>query len=183
MQNNKFFKFSCNNWFTLIEIMIVITIIALLTLMAFIPYNFYSNISKTRISSEILKQTMSDSIFNANWKMENNSNVSIWLLLRKWSNELQMLSYPYNMTWAISFEQNDNVKFLKSVNLEKDIQISKIIVDWSEVENLLYFYKAPSWDLTIYKTPTNSWTTSEITLWFKWAIEWVLSKKVKNNIK
>lgn len=46
--------------FTLIELMIVITIIGILFFGAYVPYDYYSRLSKVRISTEKIRQSMED---------------------------------------------------------------------------------------------------------------------------
>ena len=44
--------------FTLIELMIVITIIGILFIGSYVPYDYYSRLSKVRISMEKIHQTL-----------------------------------------------------------------------------------------------------------------------------
>ena len=44
--------------FTLIELMVVITIIGILFVGSYVPYDYYSRLSKVRISAERVHQTL-----------------------------------------------------------------------------------------------------------------------------
>ena len=46
--------------FTLVELMIVITIIAILSIGTFVPYNYYSQLSSVRVASEEVNQAVND---------------------------------------------------------------------------------------------------------------------------
>ncbi len=46
------------NGFTIIELTVVITIIGILFAGSYIPYDYYSRVSRVRISSEKVRQTM-----------------------------------------------------------------------------------------------------------------------------
>lgn len=46
--------------FTLIELMVVITIIGILFVGSYIPYDYYSRLSRIRISAEKIHQAMED---------------------------------------------------------------------------------------------------------------------------
>lgn len=165
--------------FTLIEIMIVITIIWFLTMLVAVPYNFYSNISKVRISKEIIDQSISDAISSANWRTNtDNKNINIGLYLEKWRWEILSYSYPYNYTWSL-FNFEWDIKLLKTIKLESFVQLSKIKVDSNDTDKVLLYYKAPGGQLTIYKDENSTWSTSDIIVGFQWASDWVLSKVIK----
>lgn len=46
--------------FTLIELMVVMTIIGILFVGSYVPYDYYSRLSRIRISAEKIEQSMED---------------------------------------------------------------------------------------------------------------------------
>ncbi|EKD66259.1 MAG: hypothetical protein ACD_49C00056G0014 [uncultured bacterium (gcode 4)] len=165
--------------FTLIELMIVITIIWFLTMLVAVPYNFYANISKVRISKEIIDQSRSDAISSANWRTSfdwKNINIGLYFDKNKW--EILSYSYPFNYSWSVLNFTGD-VKLLKTIKLESFVEISKIKIGSDETENVLLYYKAPDGKLTIYKNATSTWNTVDIVVGYKWVTEGVLSKEIK----
>lgn len=165
--------------FTLIEIMIVITIIWFLMMLVTVPYNFYSNIAKVRMSRQIVDQSISDAISSANWRTSfdwKNINIGLYFEKNKW--EISSYSYPYNYSGSV-FNFTGDVKLLKTIKLESFVEISKIKVGPDENDSVLLYYNAPEGKLTIYKNLTSTWNTLDIVVGYKWATEWVLSKEIK----
>lgn len=72
--------------FTLIELLVVMTIIGILFVGAYVPYDYYSRLSKIRISTEKIHQSMEDAkILAQNGQLfpGTTKNADIGLLLRK----------------------------------------------------------------------------------------------------
>lgn len=165
--------------FTLVEIMIVIVIIWFLTMLVAVPYNFYSNIAKVRMSREIVNQSINDAISSANWRTSldwKNINIGLYFEKNKW--EISSYSYPYNYSGSV-FDFRGYVKLLKTIKLESFVEISKIKIDSDELDNVLLYYRAPEGNLTIYKNLTSTWNIVDFTIGYKWALDWVLSKEIK----
>lgn len=72
--------------FTLIELMVVITIIGILFAGSYLPYDYYSRLSKVRISGEKIHQTLENAkVLSQNGQLfpGTTSNANIGLLLEK----------------------------------------------------------------------------------------------------
>lgn len=70
--------------FTLIELMVVITIIGVLFAGSYVPYDYYSRLSKVRISSERIHQTLEEAkLLSQNGQLfpgsTNNANIGVLL--------------------------------------------------------------------------------------------------------
>ncbi len=173
-------KLKTNFGFTLIEVLVVITIIGILTVWVFVPYNFYSNIAKVRVSKEIINQTINEARSNAFWLQtrSNKKNVNIWLVFEKWKKEIKMLTYPFNYSWSIVWEATWDIELLRLIKLEDQVELSKIDPD----QIIIAYFEAPNWDLFFYK----SWSKSPLdltwvvmTVWYRWTTSWILSKEVE----
>jgi prepilin-type N-terminal cleavage/methylation domain-containing protein len=166
--------------FTLIEIMIVILIISILTMWIYAPYNLYSNISKVKISKEMITQSINEARNSAAWLIDvwTQKNVNIWLIFEKWKNTVEMISFPFDYTWAI--EMNSSASLVREIKLEDSVNINQFIdKDWNELPNgaRLYF-KAPEWEMQVYKDSTNTWSLKTLVVWFKNATSWILSRTI-----
>jgi len=70
--------------FTLIELIVVITIIGILFAGSYVPYDYYSRLSKVRISSERIHQTLEEAkLLSQNGQLfpgsTNNANIGVLL--------------------------------------------------------------------------------------------------------
>lgn len=166
-------------WFTLIEILIVITIIWILSIGTFVPYNLYANIAKVRLSREIVSQTMSEARNSAAWLIDfwTQKNQNIALFFNVWSHEFDMVSFPYDYSWAIDIWA---WKKIKSVALENWVNINSISdKDLQEKDNAILYFKAPEGNLEIYKDSSSTWSIKNITIGIGDAKTWVLSKTLE----
>lgn len=170
------------NGFTLIELIVVITIIAILTLFSYSPYNLYSNISKVKISKEIIDQAKNEAYLDANSMIDKNTkrNLSIWIRMEQDKNTLDLVWWDYSLSWSVLF--SNTWTLLKKIKLEDWVNVNKISFSWGVDSSwALIFFKAPDWNMSIYKNPTETWSEINITIWFKNATSWILSRII--NIK
>lgn len=175
--------FQSKKAFTMIEIMIVITIIAILSVGFYIPYNFYSNISRVKVSKEILTQTLNEGKSSVAWVVTSpymdakNQNIAIFI--KKWNNFIDMIWFDYDYSWSLS---RHYWHYIKNIDLESNVEISKIktLNSSTEFDETILYYKAPNWELTIYSWPSSIYWTwwLEITLGYKWLTSWVLSRNI-----
>lgn len=175
--------------YTLIELMVAITIITIMTIMTYVPYSFYSNKEKVRTTAKEISQTLLDARNKAiNWLSNSTSNVQIWVYFDKNAgNKISYLSYPYDFSWTyiISEDLSQNIRLIK----EKVIPEGIIINNIDSKDNMLFIFKSITWDLEmrynngwLFQTYTSTWLVN-INFWFKWSSSWPLSKTVKYNIK
>lgn len=159
-----FFPFQKNNraGFTLIELLIVVTIIGILSVGSYIPYNYYSQVSRVRISMERIIQSVS----NAKTLAQNGSlfpgedkNANIGLKIEKWARTIDMFAY----LTGTSFWEDSNTKGIKTIALEDNVQINTL----SESGILVYF-TAPNGTMKFYKQDGTELTASGITLDIGW---------------
>lgn len=179
-----------NNYaFTLIELIISISIFFILVSATYIPYNHYITKEKVRVSQKIITQSLYEARNMAiNWT-QSGSNVSIWLYFNKnESNKISFFSYPYTFTGAqITNNLNEDIKLIKEYNLEQNVNITWI--DWKE--NGLFFFQAITWnwDYFYFKPSQNKFENDEIKISFSynnaepWSIlSWEITYFTKTNI-
>jgi len=170
--------------FTLLELMIVITIIGLMSMMVYAPYNFFQKKAEIKLAAKNIAKTLNEARNNAIfWISSGSTNQSVWVYFEEDSNIIKIYNYPYDFgTWS-QIELKDN--FLKEeINIWPNIQINKI--EWKD--NALFLYSAIFWKLNIFEF--DSWSKQnlvdrnwdniiEIWFWYKWADSWILYKKLK----
>lgn len=136
--------------FTLIELMIAITIIVILTMSSYAPYNYYQNKAQLKITTREISQVLYESRNMAmNWAISNSWNVSIWVYFDSlWKNEIKIFSYPHDIdNWKITYIiWKDGTELIKTLKLRKWIQIDSI----EKLSNILFVFDAITWELNYY---------------------------------
>lgn len=152
-------KKNINNkkWFTLIELTVVISIIMIVTVSLFEPYNYYQKKIRIKLASKDVSQSLYDARNMAmNWfsswiNTSSGENSSVWLYLWSWS--ITFLSYPYTMSWtSITITPDSNIKIIKEIPLEQWLTIKGV---WDK-SNWLFFFNAVTWSWEFYSF---DWTT------------------------
>ncbi len=160
--------------FTLIELMIVMTIIGILFVGSYVPYDYYSRLSRIRISTEKIHQSMEDArILAQNGQLfpGTTKNADIWLLLEKGAHTLSMFAY---LSGSHSFTEDDNAKIIKVILLEDSININTLPVD-----RLLIEYSAPNATMEIYTSPTATGSDFDMTIGWRTSTEGSLSRTIR----
>ena len=138
-----------NKWFTLIEIMIVFTIMILLSISIYAPYNYYSNKAKLKIvKTEVAKTIYEARNMAIYWLNQWSTNRSVWVYFDKntLKNSIKLYSYPFDYTWPKNDFTSSDVELIKEVKLQPWIQIDKV---WGQ-NNALFYFQAISWTWTYY---------------------------------
>lgn len=133
--------------FTLIEILIVITIMSIIMLASYIPYKHYQD-------KLLLRQAVKE-ISQSIWKARNMSinwidnwswNLSIWLFFDSSdlnNNLIKYYSYPHSFSWSqINTTETWSIKIIKTQKLPIWVEVDLI---WGK-ENAMFFYEAISWE-------------------------------------
>jgi len=171
-------------WFTIIELIIAITIFFTIVASTYIPYNHY--IKKANLNTAV--KDISQSLYNArnmaiNWLSWDGSNRSIWIYLDATDkNKIKFYSYPHNFTnISIDTSVYPNIKELKTLVLPEWVQIDNI----EDENNWLFLFSAIYWIWTYYYFNA-SWenvfnlTDDEITIKisYKWSTSSSLTKEI-----
>ncbi len=135
-------------WFTLIELMISITIFMILTLFTYANYAFYQNIASVKLSLKEVSQSLATARNMAtSWYQQNNINQKVWVLFEKNSNILKFYSFNYN-SWVII----NDVNLIKTEYLQRNILINNISIWWTDKQNIFIIYSSIYWTWWIYDT-------------------------------
>jgi len=163
MKNNK-------NAFTLIEILVAMTMMIILTMAAYIPFSHYQQKQRVRNSAKIITQTLYDARSDAiYWRASNTWNLDIWVLFKQNATNLKVYWFPIKDTIS-NYLNPDNKYLLEKISLEPWVQISS---SW-----WLFLFKAITWSW-VYKNFTINSNKIELSVWLKWAKHWIMSKKIE----
>jgi len=167
MKKNKLHK----QWFTLIELLITISIMAMITLMSYAPFAHYQSKQRVVNSAKIISQVLNDSRNSAiYWMASSTWNLDIWVLLEENSWEIKIMNYPF-------WENNPPVDYFEDKYLSEIIPLEK----WVEITSSgsLFLFKAITWSW-IYKNLTiDTDNKTIISVWMKWTSNWPLTKKIE----
>lgn len=165
------------SWFTLIELMISITILMILVVMSFVPYSYYNNISKVKLASKDISQSISEARNLAiNWldKSWVNQSIAIYFDLND-KNKIKYYSFNYN-SWITSLAFN-NSSFLKEKVLPEWVEITSL--SWN-TDKVIYF-NSIYWSWVILEK-SNLSTLNSDSLNIKVSYKWSLNPKLNKNI-
>ncbi len=128
-------------WFTLIELMIVISIMWIMMMMVYAPYNYFQKKAEIRIAAKEISKTLSESRNLAiHWTSSGWINQSIWVYFDKNNkNIIKIFSYDYN--------NKNNKSLLKEIKIQQNIQIDKVA--WSD--KALFYYDSITWNWSFYE--------------------------------
>lgn len=170
----KFLKKSHKKAFTLIELMIVISIMGLLLLFSYAPYTLYQSKAKLKLATREVAQSFYETKnFSISWiKIRaTRENKSVWLLLSSKENQNNFVKY-YLFDHDI-FDKEKKIFDLKKLNFDDNpwtwnlLKIKTIQPDifikwfsaWDDKEkidwDILVFYEASSWNVTVFKINWN----------------------------
>ena len=163
-------KYNLKSWFTLIELMIVISIMGMISMMFYAPFSHYQKKQRVINSAKIISQVLNDSRNSAiYWMASSTWNLDVWVLLKKGEEKIYIVKYAYK-EWDIPVDYSDISKYsTEMIPLEKWIQITS--EDW------LFAFKAitGSW---IYKNISVTDNKTEISVWMWNVTTWPLTRKI-----
>jgi prepilin-type N-terminal cleavage/methylation domain-containing protein len=137
--------------FTLIELMVSISILTILTMASYAPYSYFQNKSKLKIATREISQVLYEwRNMAVNWSVQDSWNVSIWVYFDSRDtekNKVKIFSYPHDIgILDINRVEWWSIKLLKTLVLKNGVEIDNI--GWRD--NLLFFYDSITWNLTYY---------------------------------
>ena len=166
--------------FTLIELIIVITIIGILSVWIIIPYNLYSNIAKVKISKETIDQFITEARNSSAWLISSidKKNLNITLFFDKWTNSIKLIGFPYDYIGPIKESVTEAI-LIREIKLESHVYINDIIdTSNNPLDHIIFYFRAPNWNLDFYKDDSNTWALSKIIIGLDNSTTWILSKEI-----
>lgn len=131
------------SWFTLIELLISMTIFLILTMMTYIDYAVYQNIAKVKLGLKEVSQSIHEARNMAiNGYDKEKINQSIWIYFDV-NNKNVVKYYWFNYNSWVTLSQENLIK-------EKKLQDSVGIDDISGKENMMIYFSAIYWEPTFY---------------------------------
>jgi len=173
-----------NKAFTLLELIIVITIIGIVSMMIFTPYNYFQKKAELKLALKNISKTLSEARNNSIfWVLSWTTNQSVWVYFENNKNKIKIYNYPYNF-WTWSQITLDNIFLKKEINIWPNIKIDKI----EENKKVLFLYSAISGKLNIFSFDSwkkqklidkNNDNIIQIWVWYKTTKSWGLYKILK----
>lgn len=177
-------KYSQNSAFTLIELMVAITIFVLLWSMVFWPYAYYLNKSKVKHTQKEVTQLIYEAKNMAlNGIVWEDKNISVWVFFdTNQADRIDVISFDYDKT-ADDIQTNPNLvndalskKPIISLTLQPGITFQEI--SWEEI-GLIYFQAINgSWWLLAGNSFSQISGNSDIVFAYKDATSWALRKAI-----
>ena len=158
--------------FTLVELMVAITIMGILMFASYIPYEHHQKKVALRLAAKEISQSLSEARNLAIYGLDTGSgNVGVWLVFSSGSKDITYYAYPYTETPLLT-NLKQEYKF-KTKKLPPGISVET--VNWVS-DDFLFFFEAisGSWNITqnipiqiSYAGSDNSVLQKEITYYYK----------------
>ena len=181
--------------FTVIELVVAITIFFILAMASFAPYNNYINKAKLKTTVREISQGIYEAKNMAiNWVVSSTWNVSIWFYVdaSAWeNNKIHIISYPYSFSGTSVTYSWPNIENIKTLTLQPGIQIDNIDGD---KKNGLFFFRSITWASEYYYWESGvrkeilspGEDTIDISISYKWAttrnLQKIITYYTKTNI-
>jgi len=131
------------NWFTLIELIIAMTIFFIIVTMTYANYAYYQNIARVKLSLKEISQSINQTKNMAlNWYDKAWINQSIWVFFQTGSNIIKFYRFNHG-SWII---KPDDTYLIKEEKLQEHV----IINDISWKDNMMIYFSAIIWTGSMY---------------------------------
>ncbi len=161
-------KHKQNLGFTLIELMVVITIIGIISLATYMPYAHHQKKTLVKQAVKEVSQTLSESRNLAIHGLDTGSwNVYVWIDLIPWAKKIDY----YTSTWGLNLFIAENI--YKTKQLPTGVEI--VSINWDDTTPV-YMSFSPitgSWEIL-----WTSWDTMSLIVWYKWTTSKILQKEL-----
>lgn len=166
-------KYSQNSAFTLIEMIIAITIVVLMSIMAFAPYSYYLNKSKVKHTQKEVSQLIYEAKNMAlNGIVWVDKNISVWVYFDINDNSrVELLSFPYDLSfWNLTqtkISDAQSIEPIATLTLQPGIQFEEM---WWESKWIIYFQAiSASWWVKTWESFTSYTWDTQLVFSYKWA--------------
>jgi prepilin-type N-terminal cleavage/methylation domain-containing protein len=127
--------------FTLIELIVVITIMAILAIGIYVPYQRYEHISRVRVSAERADQTVTEArtlALNGYMMPGTDTNANVGVLFERGAKSVKILAYPHDTaTGTISIA---SAAMVREIGLSSSVSVVDLP---SGLDTLLLYFTAP----------------------------------------
>lgn len=166
------------NWFTLIELLISITIFLILTMMTYVNYAHYQNIAKVKLWLKEVSQSINEARNMAiNGFDRNNINQSVWIFFDlNDKNVVKYYGFNFN-SWVVLSQEN----LLKERKLQEFVWVEYL--SWKN--NIMIYFSSIYWVPTIYyfdeslNIQSYTWDTIDMSIAFKSRNNYPLKRDLK----
>lgn len=156
--------------FTLIEFMVVMTIMFMLAMLTYVPYAHHQKKVLLQQWAREVSQSLSEARNLALHGFDTwSGNLNIWLYFWSWSTQLEY----YTSTGSIDIANLASATLYKSKNLPAGVEIQSVD---GRGDNFLFVFERIKWDLTLTPSVTGE---VDIDLSYKWATSSVLQSTVR----
>lgn len=161
-------KYSRYSWFTLIELMVVITIVGIVSLATYMPYAHHQKKTIVKQAVKEISQTLGESRNLAIHGLDTGSwNVYVGIDLLPWSRKIEY----YTSTWSINLFQAENIYKTKQLPTWAEI----VSVNGDDTTQVRMNFSPITGSGEVVWT---SWDTISIVVWYKWTTDPILQKEL-----
>ncbi len=154
--------------FTLIELMVVMTIMSIVMFASYLPYAHHQKKTLLKQASREISQSLSDARNLAIHGLDTGSgNLTVWLYVASGATELAYYAYPYEQAFNITNLEEEYL--LKTKKLPKGIRIDTI---GSVSGEYLFIFQAIS------GSGSSSETVLPIRVSYQWSPDAILQKEI-----
>ncbi len=172
--------------FTLIELMVTISIMALVWWATYMNFAY----SQNKMNLKLTAKDISQALYNArnmaiNWLDSSSWNVSVWVYFDNSDenkNKISFFSYPYDLDInSADLLSTDSKKLIKEIDFYKYIELNQV----ENKDKFLFLFQAISWSGYYYyrdSTPwkqSYTWDSIDIKISLKQSDSANLSKKIR----
>lgn len=156
-------------WFTLIELMIVITIVGIISLATYMPYAHHQKKTLVKQAAKELSQTLSESRNLAIHGLDTGSgNVNVWIEIKPWATQIPY----YTSTWTL-IAWNLPYDTYKVKDLPTWVEILSVNGDNATPVFMKFSAITGSWEVV-----WTLWDTLSIIVSYKWTESETLQKEL-----
>lgn len=185
--------------FSLIEIMIVISIMMIVLMFSYAPYSLYQNKAKVKLATREVSQSLYEARNMAiSWVQEKENswnidfkNKAVWILLDTTDNQNWKIKYFYFDSEVLDNDLNVNnskIDISWKPAKEKEIQPWVFLTSFPETSSskILLIYKASTWEIVVLDWDSKSkisWNTLKIELKFQKSDSELLKRTITYYLK
>lgn len=118
-------RFSNVSGFSLVELMVVVSIVVMLAVLSYAPYSYYSDVAKVRISAEKIEQAFSEARLSSSMGLSvpgTESNADAYVVLVEGESNVVL----YAAKSDSGFAPESEYRVLREIPLEKGVEISRL---------------------------------------------------------